>query len=95
MRYYEYKQMRKQAEELGTSLRNKSGIRNRKPNLSLSTIRAAFPNAGFPKAVGGTLNFRGGVRKRPSTNQRMRNEMQDKVKKGSPFHNKLLRNSGF
>lgn len=93
MRYYEYKQMRKQAEELGTSLRNKSGIRNRKPNLSLSNIRAAFPDVGFPKAVGGALNFRG-VRKRPSTNQRMRNEMQDMVK-GSPFHSKLLRNSGF
>lgn len=87
MRYYEYKQMCKQAEELGASLRNKSGIRNRKPNFNM--------NNRLNSSNGNNIALKNkSVRKRPSTNQRMRNEMQDMVK-GSPFHSKLLRNSGF
>ena len=87
MRYYEYRQMRKQAEGLGSSLINKSGIRNRKPKFNMNNRLNSSNGNNI------ALNNKS-VRKRPSTNQRMRNDMQDMVK-GSPFHSKLLRNSGF
>lgn len=87
MRYYEYRQMRKQAKEvLGIPKMNISGIRNRKPNFNTnSPLKSANINSILKSKS---------VRKRPSTNQRMRNDMQDMVK-GSPFHERLLRNSGF
>ena len=88
MRYYEYRQMRKQAKEvLGIPKMNISGIRNRKPNLNM--------NNRLNSSNGNNIALKSkSVRKRPSTNQRMRNDMQDMVK-GSPFHERLLRNSGF
>lgn len=87
MRYYEYRQMRKQAKEvLGIPKMNISGIRNREPNFNTNNpLKSANINSILKSKS---------VRKRPSTNQRMRNDMQSTVK-GSPFPERLLRNSGF
>lgn len=112
MRYYEYRQMRKQAGIADSFVRSdlsKALTQSRIAEGAKSAINQVFknkrpfiqPRINGPAEPAIKNNILKNIKTRPkqvrvsqSTNQRMRNDMQDMVK-GSPFHSKLLRNSGF